>query len=146
VSEQKKERHYSTLTEAEAAQWDAEMDADQQKAMAAIKQAGKRKRGQRHIGGPWEFWTTVRSRTLNGAALTVAMYVYRRTVLFRRRTLTLVGSELAELKVDRTGRHRALLTLAAAGLVKLHQSPPGSASKVELLWKPSLDGDGGVAG
>ena len=49
MSEQKKERHYATTTEAEKAEWDAEIDAEQAEVMAAIKRAGKRKRGQRTL-------------------------------------------------------------------------------------------------
>lgn len=139
MNEEKRERSYSTMTEAELAAWDAEIDADFQRHMEAVRLAGRRKRGGWHIGGPWEFWVAVRSQTLNGAALTVAMYVYRQTVVRRRRTVKLVSSELIELKVDRSGRHKALRILEAAGLVRLHSPSARRAPEVELLWSPNSD-------
>ena len=145
MSEQEKERHYATMTEAEKAAWDAEIETDYERVQATTKRPGKLRHGRRLIGAPREFWIAVRSHTLNSAALTVATYVYHRTTVCRCRTVKLVGSELAELRVDRSGRHKALRILAAAGLVRLHRAPSGSASMVELLWKPSPDSNGGVA-
>ena len=37
MNEQKKERHYSTMTPAELAEWDVEIEAEQAKEMAAVK-------------------------------------------------------------------------------------------------------------
>jgi hypothetical protein len=136
MNEQKKERHYSTLTEAEAREWDAEIEVDYARAVAAMKLPGKLKRERRHVGCPWGFLVDVRSRTLNGATLVVALYIFHLIARNKSRTVKLSGAELAELKVDRSGRHKALRILAAAELIRLHQSPPGCAAQVELLWRP----------
>ena len=128
MSEQKKERHYSTMTQAELDEWDAEWEADYAKAVAAIKRPRKLRRDQRHVGCPWGFLTDVRARTLNAAALVVALYVFHLVIRNKSRVVKLTGAELTELKVGRSGRHKALRILAAAGLVQLHPSPPGCAA------------------
>ena len=136
MSEPKPKRHYSTLTEAEKAEWDAEIDAEYQEAVAATKRPAKLKRDQRLIGCPWGFLADVRARTLNATALVVALYVFHLIIRNKSRIVKLTGAELTELKVDRSGRHKALRILAAAGLVQLHPSPPGCAAMVELVWRP----------
>jgi hypothetical protein len=92
-----------------------------------------------------EFWVAVRAHLLNGNVLTVAMHIYRQTMVRHDRTVKLAGQELAELRVNRKERHKALHVLAAAGLIRLRLPAPGRATEVELLWRPSSD-DVGAAG
>lgn len=145
MSEQKEERRYSTMTQAELDAWDAEIEVDYRKAVAATKRPGKLKRDQRFVGCPWGFLVDVRSRTLNGAALVVALYVFRMAAKSKSRTVKLSGAELAELKVGRIGRHKALHILAAAGLIRLHRAARGRAGNVELLWRPYPNSNGTVS-
>lgn len=44
MNEQKKERYYSTMTPAELAEWDVEIEAEQAKEMAAVKRLAKTRR------------------------------------------------------------------------------------------------------
>ena len=101
MNEQEKERHYSTMTEAELAEWDAEIEAEAQKAKAATQRHSKRKRARRYIGCPWEFLVDICRRARGSTALIVALCVYRQTTIHRRQTVTLNAAELAELGVDR---------------------------------------------
>jgi hypothetical protein len=136
MSEQKKERHHSTMTQAELDAWDAETEADYQKTVSATTRPGKRKRA-RYIGCPWEFFVDVRRRTHGSTALTVALYVYRQTRVHRSQTITLSGAELAELGVDRSRKREALMSLEAAGIVRLSRAGSGQSTEVTLLWRPA---------
>jgi hypothetical protein len=136
VNEQKKVKDFASMTQAELAAHDAEEEAEYQRVVAATKRPAKLKRDERHVGCPWGFLADVRSRTLNAAALVVGLYVFHAVIRNKSRTVKLVGGELAELRVDRSGRHKALRTLAAVGLIRLRQSPPGCATEVELIWRP----------
>jgi hypothetical protein len=124
------------MTAAELAEDDAKTEVEFQRAVAATKQPTKLRRDERHVGCPWGFLADVRARTLNAAALMVALYVFHVAIRNKSRIVKLAGAELAELRVDRSGRHKALRTLAAAGLIRLRQSPPGCATEVELIWRP----------
>src|SRR5262245_40172623 len=98
------------------AEWDAEIEAEFQRVVAATKGAGRLKRGRRHIGVPIDFLIDVCQRTEGRAALVVALYIYRRTHVCRSQTVTLPAGELAELGVSLRQKNRALAKLEAAGL------------------------------
>jgi hypothetical protein len=119
------------------AEWDAEIEADFQREVAATKRAGRLKRGRRHVGAPLSFLVDVCQRTDGRTALIVALYVYRRTHVCRSQTVTLPAGELADLGVGLRQKNKALAKLEAAGLVRLEKVAPGRATKVTLTWQPS---------
>jgi hypothetical protein len=129
------------LTEAEEeaefarlARWDAKIEADFQDAVAQTGAASKAKRGRRHVGFPWAFYIDACRLTDGHNDLAVALYIYRRTKVCNSLTVTLPGSELAELGINRRRKHEALAKLAAAGLVRLEKAT-GQSTRVTLLWK-----------
>ena len=60
-------------------EWDAEIEAEFQRAVQQTKTAGRRQRGSRFIGCPIAFMAEVRRKTKGSAALVVALHIYRRT-------------------------------------------------------------------
>jgi hypothetical protein len=118
------------------AEWDAEIEADFQRAVAATKAAGRRKRGQRLLGAPVAYVAEVCRATTGRAAVIVAVLVYRRTCVCNSRTIALLAVELTELCITRSMKRKALVQLEAAGLIRIERETPGRAGKVTLLWKP----------
>ena len=116
--------------------WDAEIEAEFQSVVARTKAAGQRKRGQRFIGAPIAFLAEVRRSTEGAVPLVVALLIYRRTCVCRSSTVTLPGDELAVLGIDRSMKRKALMRLAAAGLIRVEGALPGRSAAVTLLWKP----------
>jgi hypothetical protein len=127
----------STGTERSPAEWDAEIEADYQRAVRDTKAAGQRKRGRRHIGFPLEFLIEVCRLTEGRTALVVAEVIYRRTCVCRDRTVTLPAAELAELGITRRRKNEALVRLQAAGLIRVVSMPAGRSAKVTLTWQPN---------
>jgi hypothetical protein len=118
-------------------QWDAEIEAEFQRVVAASKAVGKAKRGRRFMAAPWAFWVDV-CRSIDGysaAPLVVAMLVSRRTIVCKARTVTLPGAELADLGIDRAQKFRALAKLQKAGLVRIERDRLGRSARVALLWR-----------
>jgi hypothetical protein len=124
------------MTQAELDAWDAEIEANYQKAVAATTRPGKRKRAQ-YIGCPWEFLVDVCRLTRGRTALVIALYAYRQTRVRRSQTVTLPGAELVELGVDPRRKREALHSLARAGVIRLRRAEPGRATEVTLLWRPT---------
>ena len=60
-------------TERDLAAWDAEIEAEFQRVVAATKAAGRKKRGQRLVGCPFAFLADVCRTTEGRAPLVVAM-------------------------------------------------------------------------
>jgi hypothetical protein len=118
-------------------EWDAEIEAEFQRVVAATKAAGQRKRGRRLVAFPLAFSVDVCRRTEGRTALVVAMLIYRRTHVCRSQTVTLPASELAEHGITRRRKNEALATLEAAELVRIEKAPAGRAAKVTLTWRPS---------
>jgi hypothetical protein len=117
-------------------EWDAEIEVEFQRVVAATKSAGRSKRRRRLVGCPWGFLVDV-CRSIDGkAALVEALHVYRRTRVCKSQTVTLPAAELAELGIGRSQKARALVALQAAGLIRIEGSSPGQTAKVTLLWKP----------
>ena len=123
-------------TKRNLAEWDAEIEEEFQRVVAATKTAGRKKRGQRLVGSPLAFLADVCRSTKGRAPLVVAMLIYRRTCVCSSRTVTLPGVELAELGIGRETKRRALAELVAADLIRIERMAPGRAAKVTLLWKP----------
>jgi hypothetical protein len=117
-------------------EWDAEIEADFQRAVAINKAAGQRRRGRRYVGFPWAFLVDLCRRMPGRSAVPIVMaaLIYRRTVVCGSRTVTLPGAELAELGIDRPQKSRALTLLARAGFIQIEQSKPGKTRRVTLLW------------
>jgi hypothetical protein len=118
------------------AEWDAEIEADFQRAVAATKIAGCKKRGRRLVGAPLAFLTDVCRLTAGRAPLLAALLIYRRTCVCRSRTVTLPGEDLSEVGMGREAKRRALARLADAGLIRIERALPGHAATVTLLWNP----------
>jgi hypothetical protein len=135
MNEQK--RHYSTMTAAELADWDAEIEADFQREVEEAMRTARRQRGRSYIHCPWEFLADVCRLTRGRTALVVALCVYRRVLIHRGQAVTLKGAELAELGVDPRRKREALHKLEAVGILQLHQTKPGRKTKVTLLWRPT---------
>src|SRR5262245_49970975 len=116
------------------AQWDADIEADFQRTVASTKAASIAKRSTRLVGFPWPYLVSVRRSTTSMAALLLAVLIYRRTVVCKSRTVTLPGADLAELRIDRAQKSRALVELQRAGLMRIERTSAGRTSKVTLLW------------
>ena len=122
-------------TERDLAAWDAEIEEEFRRVMAATKAAGRKKRGQRWVGLPFAFLADVYRSTDARAPLIVAMLIYRRTCVCKSRTVTLPGAELTEIGIGRETKRRALAQLEAAGLIQVERTS-GHTAQVTLLWKP----------
>jgi hypothetical protein len=119
------------------AEWDAEIEADFRRTVAATRAAGKRKRGERLVAFPWAFLVDVSRLTEGKAAVLVAAYIYRRVHVCNSRTVTLPGNELAELGIDRRRKSEALAKLAKPKLIKIEKTKAGQSTKVTLKWRPT---------
>jgi hypothetical protein len=115
--------------------WDAEIEAEFRRAVAATKAAGRKKRGYRLVGFPFAFLVDVCRLTEGRAPLVVAALIYRRTHVCDSRTVTLPSAELAELGIDRKLKRNALVRLEAAGLIRIEKVGPGRSVRVTLLWR-----------
>jgi hypothetical protein len=116
--------------------WDAEIEADYRRTVAATRADGRRKRGLRHVGFPLAFMADVCRLTEGRATLVVALLVYRRTHVCNSLTVTLPGVELVEMGIVRSQKLRALKKLAAAKLIRIEKAA-GRSAKVTLLWQAS---------
>jgi hypothetical protein len=122
------------MMERDLADWDAEIEAEFRRVIAGTKAAGKAKRGRRLVAFPWAYLRDVYRSVDGRAAVVVAMVIYRRTHVCKNQTVTLPGSELAELGISRKLKQRALARLKAAGLILVEKNAPGRAARVTLLW------------
>ena len=127
----------TSIADRDLAEWDAEIEADFQREVAAAKRAGQRKRGRKHIGCPLAFAIDVCRLTEGRTVLVVAQLIYRRTHVCRSQTVTLSAEELAEFGINRQRKAEALAKLETAGLIRIEKVPAGRAAKVTLTWKPS---------
>jgi hypothetical protein len=123
------------MTKRDLKEWDREIEADFQRTVAATKAAGKAKRGRRYIGAPLAFVVEVLRLTEGRTTLVVALCIYRRTKVCGSPTVTLPGSELAELGINRRRKHEALAKLEAVGLIRA-EGMAGRSTDVTLAWKP----------
>ena len=126
-----------TAADRDLAEWDAEIEAEFFREVAATKRAGRLKRGRKLMGAPIAFWIDVCQRTEGRTALVMAMLIYRRTHVCRSQTVTLPAGELAELGITRQRKAEALTKLEAAGLIRIERMAAGRAAKVTLAWQPS---------
>jgi hypothetical protein len=124
------------VTKRDLDEWDAEIEADFQRAVRGAKTAGKRKRGRRLIGCP-VFLIDVCRLTEGRTAVIVALCIYRRTHVCHSQTVTLLASELAELGIVRQRKTEALVKLEAAGLIRIERVAAGRSAKVTLTWRSS---------
>jgi hypothetical protein len=113
--------------------WDAKIEAEFQRTVAATKTAGRAKRGQRLMGAPWAFWVALREARLPWLAVLLTIYIYRRTRVTGSNTVTLIGAELDELKIDRHQRARVLRRLVSAGVVRVNRTETGRSLRVTLV-------------
>jgi hypothetical protein len=117
-------------------EWDAEIEAEFQRVVAATKAAGQRKKGRKLVAFPLAFLVDVCRRTEGRTALVVAMLIYRRTHVCRSQTVTLPADELAELGIIPSRKNEVLPKLEVAGLIRIERMAPGRSAKVTLTWKP----------
>lgn len=115
--------------------WDVEIEAEFQRTVTATKAAGKAKRDHRLMGAPWAFWVALCEAKLPWLAVVLAVYIYRRTRVTGSNTVTLIGAEMNELRVDRYQRSRALRRLASAGVIRASQTENGRSLRVTLLLR-----------
>jgi len=126
-----------TGAERDLDEWDAEIEAEFQREVAATKAAGRRKKGRRLVAFPLAFLVDVCRLTEGRTTLILAMLIYRRTHVCRSQTVTLPVDELAELGITRRRKNESLPTLEAAGLIRIERASVGRSAKVTLTWKPS---------
>ena len=103
------------------AEWDAEIEADFRRTVAKARAAGRKRRGQRHVGAPLAFLAEVCRLTQGRAPLAVALLIYRRTCMKRSLTVTLPSAELAALEISPRLKQKALRRLEAAGLIRIRE-------------------------
>jgi hypothetical protein len=121
------------MIERDLADWDAEIEAEFQRTVAATRTVGRAKRGCRLMGAPWAFWAGLREAKLPWLAVVLAIYIYRRTKVTHSNAVTLIGTELEELKIDRYRRSRALRRLVSAGVIRVSRTKAGRSLRVTLL-------------
>lgn len=92
-------------------------------------------RGERLVAFPWAYLVDVCRLTEGRAALVTAAFIYRRTHVCKSRTVTLPGTDMAELGVGRELKRKALARLEAAGIIRIESNEPGCTAEVTLLWK-----------
>jgi hypothetical protein len=122
------------MPERDLDEWDAEIEAEFQRVTQQNKAAGRTRRGCRHIGCPLAFIADVCGLTRGRHTLVVALYIYRRTVVCKSRTVTLPGDDLAELGISRGRKQEALARLDAAKLVRV-ENATGLSARVTLVWE-----------
>jgi DNA-directed RNA polymerase subunit N (RpoN/RPB10) len=120
---------------ARLARWDAEIEADFQRAVATNRAAGKAKRGHRLMGAPWAFWVALRAAKLPWLAVALAIYIYRRTRVTNSNAVTLIGAELDELGINRYQCSRALRRLVAAEVIRIEKRKRGRSRQVTFLLR-----------
>jgi hypothetical protein len=91
------------MTKRNLEEWDAEIEEEFQRVVRETNAAGKRKDRRRYIGAPMKFIADV-CRLVPGRSavpIAIAMVIYHRTIVCRDQTVTLPGTMLAELGIDR---------------------------------------------
>jgi hypothetical protein len=126
----------TSTTDRDLAEWDAEIEAEFQRAVRTTKTAGRRQKGRRLVAFPWAFLVDVLQLTDGRTALVMAEYIYRRTHVCRSQTVTLPAGELAELGIIRQRKNEALAILETAGLIRIEKRSTGRSAKVTLTWQP----------
>ena len=124
------------MTERDLDEWDAEIEEDFRRAVAATKAVGQRKRGRRLVAFPLAFLVDVCRLTEGRITLVVAELLYRRTHVCRSQTVTLPAGELAMHGIARNRKAEALGMLEAAKLIRIERTGPGRTVKVTLTWQP----------
>jgi hypothetical protein len=117
------------------AEWDAEIEADFQRAVRATKADGQRKQRRRHVGFPLAFLEDVCRLTEGRTALVLAIFIYRRTHVCRSATVTLPSEELNALGISRQRKAEGLARLQTAGLIRVEDGQAGRSAKVTLIWQ-----------
>ena len=119
------------------AEWDAKIEAEFSRTVAAARKPAQLKRGRKLVAFPLAFLVDVCQRTEGRTVLVVAQLIYRRTHVCHSQTVTLPAGELAELGIIRQRKNEALAMLETAGLIRIEKRPAGRSAKVTLTWKPS---------
>ena len=125
-------------------EWDAEIEAEYARFKESWNASGRRTRGVRHVGVPWAYLSDVCRLTEGRAALVLAIYIYRRTIVCNNLTVTLPSEELAELGVYRQLKSKALAQLQRVGLIRA-KSLVGQTAQVTLTWSRSGPATNGKA-
>ena len=99
---------------------------------AAGAKRQRREKRDRHMGAPWGFWVDVCKAKLPWVVVVLAIYIFRRTKVAGKSTVTLASADLKELGIDRHQSSRALRRLAAAGFVRLDAPGKGKSFRVTL--------------
>jgi hypothetical protein len=115
----------------DAAEWDAEIEADFQRAVRATKEAGKRKRKEAFAMIPllWATRAAKATRTPKAMVWVRLPYLAWRQ---RARTFPLPNKWLEDQGVSRHVKNRALCELEADGLIAVERRPRKSP-RVTLL-------------
>jgi hypothetical protein len=85
-----------------------------------VKNPPTRRRSDSFIGCPISWLKRALLAARNAKHLTVALYIYRLTVVRRSKTITISNAELQrEFGIDRYVKYRALSRLERAGLIRI---------------------------
>lgn len=104
---------------------------------AAEKPKRKRKGNGRHIGCPIDWLKWVHPLLLSKQQLLLALLLYRRCSLCNSSTITVPGSDLAELGLSRFSKSRWLYRFEQLGILHVEEQPQiGRALQVTLLHWP----------
>jgi hypothetical protein len=96
----------------------------------AFRRTGK----ARFMGAPLTLWIDLNRRTKSLTVGTLAVYIYRRTIVCGGRTVKLRLADLEALSVKRHSRRRALRQLADWGYIRIHKEP-GQGVIIIWLWQ-----------
>ena len=130
-------RDHRRMSEAELVKWDAEIEEEFQRTVAAAHRPKEIQKRGRLIGCPTGFLVEVCRLTRGRAAMIVALCIWRQFERGYRKTatVTLSGRELTELGVSRERKRYALAQLQAVGLIRIEPTPAGQSVKVTLTGK-----------
>jgi len=88
----------------------------------------KAKRGQRLVAFPWAYLVDVCRLTEGRATLAIAALIYRRVHVCKSRTVTLPGTELKELRINRSVKRGALAQLGHANIIRIEKNMAGQTT------------------
>lgn len=135
MSEQKKARHYSTMTPAELAEWDVEIKAEQAEEAAAFKRTGRLRRQKFQTSFaifPVHWIDALESgnadRSTYRLALRLLVEAHERE---HRGGDVVLSSEVTRL--PRNSKYRAARKLQALGLIRIERRGANQSAVIHVL-------------
>jgi hypothetical protein len=120
------------MTDRDLAEWDAEIEANFQRAVAATKTNGRRKRTTEPFVKVPLWWIEGAAKATKSPTILVLIEILRLRWLTQRSTVTLSNARLRKLGVNRKVKYHVLRDLVRAHFVSVEWGT-GKAPRVTLL-------------